>query len=136
MQNKVSRIIIDTNLWIGFLITKDYTKLDKIIFSGQGVLVFSNELLDEFLVVANRPKFRKYFSKTDIEDILETIEEYADFVHVKTSIDICRDSKDNFLLSLSIDGNADFLITGDDDLLDLVSFGETKIISISNFLLL
>jgi uncharacterized protein len=136
MQNKVSRIIIDTNLWISFLITKDYTKLDKIIFSGQGILVFSKELLDEFLVVANRPKFRKYFSKTDIEDILETIEEYADFVHVKTSIDICRDSKDNFLLSLSIDGNADFLITGDDDLLDLESFGETKIITISNFLLL
>jgi uncharacterized protein len=136
MQNKVSRIIIDTNLWISFLITKDYTKLDKIIFSGQGILVFSKELLDEFLVVANRPKFRKYFSQTDIEDILETIEEYADFVHVKTSIDICRDSKDNFLLSLSIDGNADFLITGDDDLLDLESFGETKIITISNFLLL
>jgi uncharacterized protein len=75
-------------------------------------------LLDEFLEVANRPKFRKYFSKSDIEEILETIAEYADFVVVKTSIDICRDTKDNFLLSLSIDGNADYLITGDDDLLD------------------
>jgi uncharacterized protein len=136
MQNKVSRIIIDTNLWISFLITKDYTKLDKIIFSGQGILVFSKELLDEFLEVANRPKFRKYFSQSHIEEILETIEEYADFIDVKTSIDICRDSKDNFLLSLSIDGNADYLITGDDDLLDLANFGETKIISISNFLLL
>ncbi len=136
MQNKVSRIIIDTNLWISFLITKDFTKLDKIIFSGQGILVFSKELLDEFLEVAKRPKFRKYFSLTDIEEILETIDEYADFVTVKTKVEMCRDPKDNFLLSLSIDGNADFLITGDDDLLDLVSFEETNIITISNFLLL
>jgi uncharacterized protein len=136
MQNKVSRIIIDTNLWISFLITKDFTKLDKIIFSGLGILVFSKELLDEFLEVAKRPKFRKYFLLTDIEEILETIHEYADFVEVKTKINLCRDPKDNFLLSLSIDGNADFLITGDDDLLDLVSFGETNIMTISNFLLL
>lgn len=136
MQNKVSRIIIDTNLWISFLITKDFTKLDKILFSGLGILVFSKELLNEFLQVAKRPKFRKYFSQTDIEDILETIEEFADFVEVKTKIKLCRDPKDNFLLSLSIDGNANYLITGDDDLLDLISFGKTNIITITNFLLL
>lgn len=62
MQNKVNRIIIDTNLWISFLITKDYTKLDQIIFSGNCILVFSQELIEEFLAVANRPKFRRFFS--------------------------------------------------------------------------
>ena len=134
MPNKVSRIIIDTNLWISFLITKDFTKLDEIIFSGNGILVFSDELLNEFLEVAKRPKFRRFFSPADIEELLETIDEYADFVKVKTTIEVCRDPKDNFLLSLSIDGNADFLLTGDKDLLDLVKFGETKIITISNFL--
>ncbi len=134
MPNKVSRIIIDTNLWISFLITKDFTKLDEIIFSRDGILVFSQELLDEFLDVARRPKFRRFFSPTDIEEILETVNEYADFVKVKTTIEVCRDQKDNFLLSLSIDGNADFLLTGDKDLLDLAKFGETTIITISDFL--
>ncbi len=134
MRNKISRIIIDTNLWISFLITKDFSKLDEILFSRQGILIFSQELLDEFLEVAKRPKFRRFFSSSDIEAILETIEEYADFVTVQTKVEICRDSKDNFLLSLSIDGNADFLLTGDKDLLDLIKFGETKIITISNFL--
>ena len=134
MQNKVSRIIIDTNLWISFLITKDFTKLDEIIFSRHGILVFSQELLDEFLEVARRPKFRRFFSASDIEEILETIDEYADFVKVQTKIEVCRDSKDNFLLSLSIDGNADFLVTGDKDLLDLTKFGETTIVTISDFL--
>ena len=134
MQNKVSRIIIDTNLWISFLITKDFAKLDEIIFLRQGILVFSEELLDEFLEVARRPKFRRFFSASDIEEILETIDEYADFVKVKTKIEVCRDTKDNFLLSLSVDGNADILLTGDKDLLDLINFGETKIMTISSFL--
>jgi predicted nucleic acid-binding protein len=35
MQNKPGRVILDTNLWISFLITKDYSKLDEIIFSKQ-----------------------------------------------------------------------------------------------------
>jgi uncharacterized protein len=134
MRNKVNRIIIDTNLWISFLITKDFTKLDEIIFSGSGILIFSQELLDEFLVVAKRPKFRRFFSSNDLEAILETIQEYAEFVIVQTQIEVCRDPKDNFLLSLSIDGNADFLLTGDNDLLELAKFGETAIITISDFL--
>ena len=134
MQNKVSRIIIDTNLWVSFLITKDFTKLDEIIFSKQGILVFSQELLDEFIEVARRPKFRRFFSDSDIEEILETIEEYADFVKVQTPVNVCRDPKDNFLLSLAVDGNADILLTGDKDLLDLTKFGETTISTISDFL--
>lgn len=134
MQNKVSRIIIDTNLWISFLITKDFTKLDEIIFSRNGILIFSQELLDEFLEVARRPKFRRFFLPTDIEEILETIEEYAEFVKVQTQIEVCRDPKDNFLLSLAIDGNADFLLTGDNDLLEMNKFGETVILTISKFI--
>lgn len=134
MQNNVSRIIIDTNLWISFLITKDFTKLDEIIFSRKTTLVFSQELLDEFIEVAKRPKFRRFFSSSDIEEILETIDEYADFVKVKTKTEACRDPKDNFLLSLAKDGNADFLLTGDNDLLDLTKFGKTTIITISDFL--
>ncbi len=134
MQNRVSRIIIDTNLWISFLITKDFTKLDEIIFSRRAILIFSQELLDEFLEVAERPKFRRFFSTSDIEKILETIEEYADFIKVQTQVEVCRDPKDNFLLSLSIDGKADFLLTGDKALLVVIKFGETTIITISSFL--
>jgi putative PIN family toxin of toxin-antitoxin system len=97
-------------------------------------LIFSQELLDEFLEVARRPKFRRFFSASDIEEILETIHEYADFVNVETQIEVCRDTKNNFLLSLSIDAKADFLLTGDKDLLELTKFGETTIVTISDFL--
>lgn len=79
----MKRIIIDTNLWISFLITKDYSKLDEILFEKKAILIFSQELLDEFLEVAKRPKFRRFFPTGDIETLLETIEEYAIFVEVK-----------------------------------------------------
>lgn len=134
MQNKAIRIVIDTNLWISFLISKDYTKLDEIIFSRNVILIFSQELLDEFLEVIKRPKLRRFFSTSDIEEILETIAEYADFVQVETKVEVCRDPKDNFLLSLSIDGKVDYLLTGDKDLLDLCKFADTNIVTISDFL--
>ena len=134
MQNKQQRILLDTNIWISFLITKDYSKLDDLIFTRKTILLFSRELLDEFIEVAKRPKFRRWFSPEDVESILETIDEYAEFVTIKSKIAICRDPKDNFLLSLSVDGNADFLITGDQDLLNLKKMNKTKIITISNFL--
>ena len=134
MKNKVSRIIIDTNHWISFLITKNFTRLDEIIFSKKCVLIFSRELLEEFLTVAKRPKFRRFFSSSDIEEILETIQEYAEFIEVTSKTEVCKDPKDNFLLSLSLDGNADFLLTGDNDLLILTKFRKTSIVTISDFL--
>jgi uncharacterized protein len=47
---------------------------------------------------------------------------------------VCRDSKDNFLLALAKDGKADYLLTGDKDLLELVQFGNTRIETLAVFL--
>jgi putative PIN family toxin of toxin-antitoxin system len=94
------RIILDTNLWISFLITRDYSKLDNILKQRQAILIFSSELLEEFLDVATRPKLKKYISRKDVEGVLASVDEYAEFIEVKATIKICRDSKDNFLLAL------------------------------------
>lgn len=134
MQSKSEKVIIDTNLWISFLISKNYTQLDKIIFSGKCVLIFSDELLKEFLSVIKRPKFRRFFSLEDTENLIETIQEYAEFVDVKSKVTICRDEKDNFLLSLSKDSKADFLITGDKDLLVLKTYESAEILTITEFI--
>ncbi len=66
MRRKKHRVVIDTNLWIHFLLTKNYSKLEKLISAGSIVLLFSKELLDEFTDVASRPKFKKYFSLKDL----------------------------------------------------------------------
>lgn len=112
MAIKTNRVVIDTNLWISFLITKNHKKLDSKIKSGNVRLLFSLELLEEFLVVANRPKFKKYFEKGDLELLLDLFDVYGELVTVRTDIKICRDPKDNFILSLANDGKANFLVTG------------------------
>lgn len=128
------RLILDTNLWISFLISSNYEKLDKLLFDNKSKLLFSRELLEEFITVANRPKLKKYFPKHDVENLLETIGEVAEFVEVTSEVTKCRDPKDNFLLSLAVDGNADYLLTGDNDLLVLEKIGNTEIKTISEFL--
>ncbi len=83
--------------------------------------------------VACRPKFKRFFSPDNIEAIIETISEYAQFIEVQTVTTICLDFKDNFLLSLAKDGEADFLLTGDRDLLELKQFDNTVITTITDF---
>lgn len=133
MKIKNDIIILDTNLWISFLITTDYTFLDEFIISQKSKLLISHELLEEFIEVASRQKFNKFFSQEDLANILILIEQYAKIIEIRSELKICRDEKDNFLLSLAVDGKADFLLTGDADLLDLKSINNTKIIKISDY---
>ena len=131
---KKHRIIVDTNLWISFLLTKDLAKLDLLFSSNKLTLLFSQELLDEFVVVAQRPKFKKYFSLADLEDLLLQINTKAEFIAVTSSVAVCRDAKDNFLLSLAVDGKATHLLTGDKDLLILGQQTRTSILTIAEYL--
>jgi putative PIN family toxin of toxin-antitoxin system len=131
---KIKKVILDTNLWISFLISKKFSEIDKLIDDKKIILIFSNELLEEFIDVVSRPKFKKYFSKKDIEKFLEYFDQFGELVKVKSDIKICRDEKDNFLLNLSVDSNAEFLITGDKDLLILEKIETTKIITFSEFI--
>jgi predicted nucleic acid-binding protein len=61
-------------------------------------------------------------------------EPFINLVEVKSVVTECRDSKDNFLLELAKDSKADYILTGDKDLLDIAKFGKTKIITITAFL--
>ena len=127
---KSKKVILDTNLWISFLIKHDYSFLDKYIEKGKVKLVFSEELIQEFLTVATRPKFQKFFTDDDIQNIIQIFDYYGILIKVTSEVKICRDFKDNFLLNLAIDSNADYLVTGDEDLLEIKNIQETKILTI------
>lgn len=127
------RVILDTNLWISFLISKRLGKIDELFERDDLVLVFSEVLLEEFLEVANRPKFRTYFPDDTVDEMMTLFEEIGVVVDVTSDVDLCRDPKDNFLLALAKDGNADFLVTGDADLLVIGKFENTEILTYSAF---
>jgi len=127
------RVILDTNLWISFLISKKLKKIDFLFDKEAIVLIFSEELLSEFEAVVQRPKLKKYFSNEDVENLLHLFEVYGEWVEVESEVNVCRDEKDNFLLALAKDSKADFLITGDKDLLVIKKFEHTSIVTYTEF---
>ena len=134
MRKRRQRVIVDTNIWIHFLLTKKYADFDLILRRQKVILLFSRELLEEFLTVAIRPSLRRYFKPNDLLGLLHHIHIHAEFVDISTAVAVSRDPKDDFLLSLALDGHADFLITGDADLLILKHFEGTRILKYSEFL--
>ncbi|MFN5621453.1 MAG: putative toxin-antitoxin system toxin component, PIN family [Flavobacteriales bacterium] len=134
MKSKQKRVALDTNLWISFLISNKHASLDRLLAGEKILLLFSEELLTEFLEVAQRPKFKTLISTSDLDDILRLLQSKAEFIEVTSHINRCRDPKDNFLLALAENGKADFLVTGDRDLLVLEKHAKTRIISFTNFL--
>lgn len=128
MKNKL--VILDTNLWISFLISNDFSFLDKYIENKKVKLVFSEELIQEFLTVASRPKFKKYFTDKKIDYLLQFFDDFGVLIEVSSRIELCRDHKDNFLLNLAVDSKADYLVTGDKDLLEVKKIKTTEIVTI------
>ena len=133
MQKNPSRLVIDTNLWVIYLFSNVSLPLDKLIQNDQVTILFSNALFDELMEVLNKPKFIKYFGRGEILILEILILKRVVFIDVTTQIAICRDPKDDFLLSLAIDGAATHLITGDKDLLQIKSFNDIKIIKVSDY---
>ncbi|MDG5800653.1 putative toxin-antitoxin system toxin component, PIN family [Marinilabiliaceae bacterium ANBcel2] len=112
---------------------KHLKDLHKTIASGHIKIISCNEQLAELYEVFHRKKIQKYFTSNQVVDFFELLDDCAQFQKITTKVNHCRDKKDNYLLSLAIDSKADYLITGDKDLLILKSIKNTSIISYSNY---
>jgi len=133
-KSRPSKIIIDTNLWISFIISNKLSLLDSLIFSGKIRLIFSLELIKEIEATIAKPKLKKYFLSDGLVEMLTMFEPFINLVEVKSVVSVCRDPKDNFLLELAKDSKADYILTGDKDLLAIAKFGKTKIMTVTSFL--
>ena len=127
------KIIIDTNVWVSFLMGKVLAGLEYYIYDNRFQIVSCKEQLSELKEVLFRPKMIQYFSIQQANRIFDLLADYALLVKIFSKIDICRDAKDDYLLALAIDSKADFLITGDKDLLAIEQIKTTKIISFKDF---
>ncbi len=128
------KLVIDTNIWVGYLLGKNVrTYLDKIIGDTRFEIFIASTSILELQSVLNRSKFGKYITPAQIENLLGLIERRSLQVNIISNIVMSRDAKDDFWLSLSIDAGADYLITGDKDLLVLQIIETTSIITIADF---
>ncbi len=128
------KIILDTNWYISACINrKSRRTLYEILTNPAFQIFYSKELIQEFQEVIKRPKFRKFISETHVLRFQSLALSKLKETKITSSIELSRDPNDNYLLAMAIDANADFLVTGDDDLLVVKKIGNTLIVKMSEF---
>lgn len=130
---KPSKIIIDTNIWISFLIGKELQDLKNLLVNEKVKVITSEQILIEIRLVTSRDKLKKYFNQESVSDLITLLDILSNKVKIKKIDRICRDPKDDFLLALSKESQANYLITGDKDLLAIKIYGRTKIVTVKEF---
>lgn len=128
-------VIIDTNLWVSFLIGKRTERLRTLFLRDDIRICMCKEMIQEIMDVLCRPKLRKYISHSDIEDFLNLIYTYCSFYEIKQQSTLkVRDPKDLYILSLAETIPANVILSGDKDLLELETNSKFKIYTLSKFL--
>jgi putative PIN family toxin of toxin-antitoxin system len=114
--------VIDTNLLVGAMISRPGStprKLLAAVRDGRLKLVVSQPLIDEFLDVMSRPKLARYgITIGAVLDFLERLLAIASLVEITGAPKGCDDPDDDAVIETAEVGAADYLITGDSDLLD------------------
>ncbi|MBI2558081.1 putative toxin-antitoxin system toxin component, PIN family [Candidatus Woesearchaeota archaeon] len=126
------RVLPDTNIIISSVFWRGnpYEVVRRGIL-GEYQLVISAEILDE-VVDKLRNKFK--FPEENIQELIDILMTYCHIVDVTSKFDVVRDKKDNKIIQCAFDGKADYIVTGDPDLLDLKEFKGIKIIKAKEFL--
>ena len=129
------KIIIDTNVWISFLLGKRLASLQDIFANNEIKIYVSDTLLNEIRDVTRRKKFQDKINPDSLILLYELIQQRCISIATGEISEIyVRDPKDAFLLQMTHDVSADYLITGDQDLLILKNFEGTTILTFSEFL--
>jgi hypothetical protein len=135
MMTNNRRFVFDTNVLISaflFSQSKPRQALDQATVIG--VIVLSSSVLSELEEVLYRPKFDRYLTRERRQKFLEDLTENAQFIDVTEQINECRDPKDNKYLELALSGQAECIVTGDDDLLVLNPWRGIEILTVQEFL--
>jgi uncharacterized protein len=129
------KVIFDSNCLVSAFLSPDSIVANSIRKALEiGVLLTSEECFKEVMDVILRPKFKKYYLEEDLIFFQEVLLKELQFQTVISQVSVCRDPKDDKFLSLALDSKADFLVTGDKDLLTLERFQKTEIITPRYFL--
>jgi uncharacterized protein len=135
MMTNNRRFVFDTNVLISaFLFSQSKPRQALVKATVIGVIVLSNSVLSELEEVLYRPKFDRYLTKERRQEFLEDLTENAQFIDVTEQINECRDPKDNKYLELALSGQAECIVTGDDDLLVLNPWRGIEILTVQEFL--
>jgi uncharacterized protein len=132
---KAERVILDTNVLISAALSprgKPFACLTWVL--DNATLLTSRELLDELDTRLARPKFSKYVHDTRRHAFVADLTVSSVLVEVRGVVTLCRDPDDDKLLEMIVAGDANCLVTGDQDLLVLHPFQGVPILTPAAFL--
>ncbi len=129
------RVVIDTNVYISRFLSHASTPGQAVarVWSDHIPLI-SLEVLEELRIVLSRKKLARFVQPEAVEPFLALVWAISEHIEPRTPIRLCRDPRDDKFLSLALDGRADLLLSGDEDLLALHPFRGISILSPASFL--
>jgi uncharacterized protein len=130
-----ARYVIDTNVIVSSLLFENSIPSKAFRYAlKHGEVLLSLELLEELSDVFGREKFNRFVTSEERDEFLETFVERAILIEVIEKVQECRDSKDDKILELALNGEAGYIVSGDKDLLVLNPFRDVKIVAPEEFL--
>lgn len=129
------RIVLDMNtvisslLWFG-----NPRQILDLAEEGTVTICTSPDPLDELEKVLARPKFTERFAAvgTSVEEVLDRFIELTEVVEKVTVV--LADPDDDAVISCALAAGADCIVSGDEHLLSLKSYGGIEILSAAQFL--
>ena len=128
------KVILDCNIWISFLIGHQAQWIQQILTNTRFDVYVCDELLEEIHNVSSRDKIRTRVSDEELDDFFRIIYAFGRMAKIDQQVkSIIRDPKDLYLLSLAESVEADYIISGDADLLELQQHKRTKMLKFADF---
>lgn len=127
------RLVVDSNLMIRALLSPGPARQFFKLAPCHHQIIYHAEQLAELRDVAARPRLN--IAPDAVTELIERIEQYGH--HIDSQLDAqldCRDPKDNYILALAHSGNAQIILTEDDNLLVLDPWRDIRIIRLFQFL--
>jgi putative PIN family toxin of toxin-antitoxin system len=114
------RVVIDTNVLISRLLLPQSTPAQAVRMARkQGRLLVSEATMYELADVLARAKLDRYVTLENRRRFLRQLRRVTEVVQIIQIVRECRDPEDDKILELALNGHADVIITGDEDLLSL-----------------
>ncbi len=131
----MKRVVLDTNVTISAFFWKGYPRvIYDLVSKRKLVMLLSSDMEKEFIRVLGYPKFG--LTSKEIPPFIRNLRSNAEFVEIKSKISLISDDPtDNIFLECAIDGNADYIISGDKHILDLGKYENIQIVKPNEFLL-
>jgi uncharacterized protein len=127
------RVVIDTNVMISSFWGGKPFDIIQMWNEGRFILLTSRQILNEYIEVLKR--FNLPEEDIDAITILLSDPRKTFIVNRKSKVNLVKqDPEDNKFLECALDGNADYIISGDIHLLECYAFKYCKIITPAEFL--